>query len=301
MNYEEFKTTIMEKMKGLLPQDTSLQLQTVCKNNGLKLDGLVISSKDSNLSPTIFLNYYYERQAVFTDFDAICKDILLTYAHNKSTEHVNADFFTDYNLIRKYISYRVISYEKNKELLETVPYVRYLDFAVVFYCLLDFQEHGSATILIHTSHLKLWQVTVGQLYKQACQTAPGLLPYDFRDMSDVISGLFGDSAPSVQDTAQATAFCPMYLLTNAQKLYGASCLLYPGLLDGISKKLGSDLFILPSSIHEVIILPAADRSYCKELAGLVAQVNQTELATDEVLSNHIYEYSRKEQALRICF
>ncbi len=77
-------------------------------------------------------------------------------------------------------------------------------------------------------------------------------------------------------------------------------MLYPGILEAVSEKLGYDLFVLPSSIHEIILLQAENSSRHKELAEMVAQINQTELAADEVLSSHVYYYSRAEQALRIC-
>lgn len=300
MNYETFKHTILERMQQLLPHDTSLRLQTICKNNGLKLDGLVISNAASNLSPTIFLNYYYDNPSVFPDFDAICRDIRQTYEQNRSTEYIHADFFTDYEQIRRHIAYRIINYEKNKELLKTVPYVRYLDLAIVFYCLLHLTESGNATILIHKNHLKLWQITAAQLYEQACQTTPLLLPYDFRNMTSLLSDLNGGTQPSGQDMAKTASFCPMYVLTNNQKLYGAGCMLYPGLLESISEKLDQDLFILPSSIHEMILLPAVNRSYSEELADMVAEINRTELAADEILSDQVYYYSRTDQTLSIC-
>lgn len=300
MNYERFKHTILERMQLLLGPDTALRIQTICKNNGLKLDGLVISSPSSNLSPTIFLNYYYENPSVFPDFDAICKDIRRTYEQNRSTEVIDADFFTDYELIRRHIAYRMINYEKNKELLKTVPYVRYLDLAIVFYCLLHLTESGNATILIHKNHLDLWQITAAQLYEQACQTTPLLLPYDFRNMTSVLSELNGTTPASGQNMADTASFCPMYVLTNNQKLYGAGCVLYPGLLEAISKKLDHDLFLLPSSIHEMILLPAANRVQSFELADLVTQINRTELAVDEILSDRVYYYSRTDQALSIC-
>ena len=300
MNYETFKNTILERMQLLLGPDTALRIQTIHKNNGLKLDGLVISSPNSNLSPTVLLNYNYENPSVFPDFDAICRDIQRTYEQNCSAESMDADFFTDYELIRRHIAYRMINYEKNKELLETVPYVRYLDLAIVFYCLLHLTENGNATILIHKNHLDLWQVTVSQLYEQACQTTPLLLPYDFRNMTAILSDM-GDAAPaSGQNQADAASFCPMYVLTNNQKLYGAGCMLYPGLLESISEKLDHDLFLLPSSIHEMILLPADNRAYSAELADMVAQINRTELAAEEVLSDQVYYYSRAQQALSIC-
>ncbi len=292
MNYEQFKAAILIQMQQLLEPGTTISLQTICKNNGLKLDGLVISSQSSNLSPTIFLNYYFERQDIFPDLNAICRDIQRTYEQNRTEESFDADFFTNYSAIKDRIAFRLIHYKKNKELLETVPYVRYLDLAVVFYCLLHLTETGNATVLIHNSHLKLWNITKKQLYKQACQTTPRLLPYDFRN----ISALLG----SQDDVDTPPSFCPMYVLTNSQKLYGASCMLYPGILEAISEKLRHDLFLLPSSIHEMILLPAENRSSHKELSEMVAQINQTELAADEILSSHVYYYSRAEQALHIC-
>ena len=128
MNYEQFKSAVITRIEQLLGPEISVQLHTIHKNNGIKLDGLVITDKASNLSPTIFLDYYYEKQAVSFDIEAICRDILLTYEKKRAKEPVNIDFFTDYTILRSHICYRVINYEKNKELLETVPYVRYLEY-----------------------------------------------------------------------------------------------------------------------------------------------------------------------------
>lgn len=301
MTYDEFKLTITAQIKQLLPSGTSVQLQTICKNNGLKLDGLTITSTESNVSPTIYLNYYYEKQNLFPDFESICRDILLTYEHHRSTEHINADFFTDYKLVREHLAYRLINYEKNKELLETVPHVHYLDLAIVFYCLLNFSDQSSATILIHSDHLKLWNINAAELYHQACQTTPHLLPYDFQNMTSILSDAFGKSPQPNQNIDQAAdSFCPMYVLTNSLKLYGAGCVLYPCLLETIAEKLDSDLFILPSSIHEIILIPAHNRSHYKELEQMVTQINHAELAADEILSDHVYYYSRSEHALSMC-
>jgi hypothetical protein len=302
MTYEEFKSILARHLEHLLAPGTSMQIQTICKNNGLKLDGLTLSSADSNVSPTVFLNYYYEKQGQFADFNAICQDILLTYENSRTHGHINADFFTDYEQVKQHLSYRLIHYEKNKELLETVPYVRYLDLAIVFFCLVHISPESSATILIHTSHLKLWNINAAKLYGDACESAPQLLPYHFQNMTAVLSDVFGTSAAtSGQDIEGAeNPLFPMYVLTNSQKLYGAACLLYPKLLDRIADRLGSDLFILPSSIHETVLIPACHRSHSKALAAMVADINRSELSPDEVLSDSIYYYSRTEHALTIC-
>ena len=319
MTYEQFKAEICRQIQQRLDPGTSIQLQPIHKNNGLILDGLTISTSQSNISPTIFLNYYYEKQNIFPDFEAICRDILLTYEHNKPTENMDLDFFTDYELEKDHLAYRIVNYEKNKELLKTVPHLKYLDLAVIYYCLLKISKKGSATILIHNSHLKLWNISSAMLHKQTCQTTPQLLPYDFSSMSAILSEAFNDTLSPLQDTggtdlsdlysitgsphtdlSAAESFCAMYVLTNSHKLYGASCILYPGLLKRIAEQLDADLLILPSSIHEVIILPAASPRRHAGFRNMVAEINQTELAVDEVLSSRIYYYSRSQKALSIC-
>lgn len=295
MTYDEFKQAVCQNILHQLPSDTSVQLQQIYKNNGLKLDGLMITKNQCNVSPTIFLNYYYEKQNLFPDFDAICKDILLTYEQNQISENIAIDFFTDYEKVKSHLAFRIINYEKNKELLQTVPHICYLDLAIVFYCLLQITDKGHATILIHSNHMKLWNVTAAALYEQTCRTTPILLPYDFKSLASVLAETFESNS------FENSSFFPMYVLTNTSKLYGASCILYPRLLQTIAQNLDTDLFILPSSIHEIIILPATSRfSRPKELADMVASINTTELSIEEVLSDHIYYYSKAKQKLCIC-
>ena len=293
MTYEAFKTALCRCLKKSLPPGTAMRIQKIRKNNGLELDGLVITNRESNIAPTIFLDDYYEKRSFYPDLEAVCRDLLQTYEQNKSTETIDMDFITNYETVKNQIAFRIINYEKNKELLETVPYERCLDLAVVFYCLLSVGRLTHATILIQTNHQKLWQISTDTLYAHACCMTPQLLPYDLCNMSTLLSDLFEEHQPP-------DPFCPMYILTNSSKLYGASCMLYPHLLDTIADKLNASLFILPSSIHEVILLPASGCRQSDDLASLVAQINQTELAAEEVLSSHVYYYSKTDQTLRIC-
>ncbi len=294
MTYEEFKAALCQQLKKQLPPDTSIQLQHILKNNGIWLDGLTISSSHSNISPTIFINNYFELSPFFPDIDAVCRDILLTYEQNRSPEYIDVSFFTNYEKVKTHLAYRIINYEKNKELLQTVPHIRYLDFAIVFYCLLKLSGKGNATILINSRHLKLWHITAAELYHQTSRTTPELLPCRFRSMSAVLSGM---TDREEAENSGAADFCPMYILTNYRKLYGACCMLYPNLLEQISAKLNADLIILPSSIHELIIMPAHSRSQCEELCELVTEINLTELHAGEILSDHVYYYSSEEQEL----
>lgn len=81
----------------------------------------------------------------------------------------------------------------------------------------------------------------------------------------------------------------MYVLTNAEKMNGAAAILDSKTMEGISEKLGGDFVIIPSSIHEVIILPL-NTADTDTLNGMVNDVNASEVAPLDVLSNHVYKY-----------
>ena len=86
---------------------------------------------------------------------------------------------------------------------------------------------------------------------------------------------------------------PMYVLSNKSKLNGSGCLFYHNLLHNLCEKLECDLYILPSSIHEVILIPAYDHDSYDELTSMVKEVNSTQLSKEEILSDHVYFYSRE--------
>ena len=93
----------------------------------------------------------------------------------------------------------------------------------------------------------------------------------------------------------------MYILTNKLKIHGATCIAYPRLLKRIADYLEDDLVIIPSSIHEVLIIPASitQEGYSLEdLQFMITETNDTILTDDEVLSNHAYIYERLTGILR---
>ena len=89
----------------------------------------------------------------------------------------------------------------------------------------------------------------------------------------------------------------MLILTNQYKIYGATTMLYPGILKKISDKLDSDLVLIPSSIHEFLVLPRTIHDDIPTLNSFINEVNSTEVTDEEILSDHVYIYSRKKQAV----
>lgn len=292
MNYQEFRQHIVHTIQAELGSDVKVTIQDILKNNDTHLDGLTILSAKYNLSPTIYLDYYFRQYEKGRPLSEIKEDILSTYRENCPSGSIDISFFTDYDKVKSRIIFKLINYERNQELLKEVPHYRFLDLAIVFNCLLESGPSGNATILIHNHHLNFWNITRDDLYALAFHNTPKLLKYDLRNMTDVLKELLcGDS--SMVPPEELSAPYSMYVLSNQFKLNGSVCILYQNLLKDFANRLGCDLYILPSSVHEVLIIPAFDQTSYQELSDMVRDVNSSQLSQEEILSDHVYYYSRE--------
>ena len=291
-NYSEFKQQILSDLQERLGSDVRVTVQDIIKNNDTHLDGLTILSTKYNLSPTIYLNSYFKQYENGHSLSDIENDILKVYHDNRPSDNIDISFFTDYDKVKSRIIFKLVNYERNRELLKEVPHYRFLDLSIVFNCLVESSPSGSATILIHNHHLNYWGITKDDLYALAQQNTPRLLSYDLRNMTDILKELLSDEDIPA-DAPDATTSYPMYVLTNRYKLNGSGCILYQNLLRDFANRLESDLFILPSSVHEVLIIPVKNKTSPQELSDMVKDVNSSQLSREEILSDHVYYFSRE--------
>ena len=89
----------------------------------------------------------------------------------------------------------------------------------------------------------------------------------------------------------------MYVMTNTRGINGAACLLYKNALARFAQKLKQDLFLLPSSVHEVILVPKSDILKKEDLSEMVREINKTEVSPKEVHSDTVYVYDRLSDQL----
>ena len=291
-NYSQFKQQIVSSLQKQLGAQTRITIQDIIKNNDTHLDGLTILSPDSCICPTIYLNYYFQKYENGCPIAEITAQLLAVYQENLPASSIDVSFFTDYEQVRSHIVFKLINYERNPELLSDVPHYRFLDLALVFYCLIETSPDGSASILIHNRHLSYWNITDDDLFALAQQNTPRLLAYELRDMTDVLRELFA-AEPSVCEDDDSLSPASMYILTNRAKQNGSGCILYDNLLLNFANRLGCDLFILLSSIHEVLLIPANGQAAPNELSEVVREVNSSQLSREEILSDHVYYFSRE--------
>ena len=307
MEFTSFKTLVRDEVAKRTGEQFHVIINDVTKNNGVVLSGITMLQDDNNISPTIYLNKYYE---AYENGDitlrCIVDEVLDTYERNKVNQSVDMRFFMNYERIKDRIIFKLIHAERNKELLKDIPHIRYLDFAVVFQCLISDEMFGNATIMIHNAHLKIWEITENELYEKAIKNTPVLQRYDIKTMKDVLCEMMLleemegkeilNKNEYIEDLQDAT---PMYVLSNRTRVQGASCILYPNILKDFASAVKSDFYILPSSVHEVILLPAQGDEDKEGLKRMVCEVNETQVEREEVLSDSVYYYSQEKGELSI--
>ena len=296
MEYKEFVEYIKMNAGYIAGEGGNITINHVIKNNGCEMDGLVIMEKGKDIAPTIYLDSFYELYTNGETIKNIIRQIEVIYEQNKNNVTFDVNILKHFDTIKDKIVYKVVNYRSNEKLLEQVPHKRILDLAVVFYCLLDNEYGRSATALIYNNNLKNWNVTIDDVYKAALKNTPDLLHSKISSMA----ALFEKCGVNVDgEEVDLKDYVPsdMYVLTNESKLNGAACILYENVLYDFAQKLGADLYILPSSVHEVILLPKLSMFEKDELVNMVKEVNTEGVAADEVLSDHVYEYNRTERLI----
>ena len=296
MEYKEFVEYIKMNAGYIAGEGGNITINHVIKNNGCEMDGLVIMEKGKDIAPTIYLDSFYELYTNGENIKNIIRQIEVIYEQNKNNVTFDVNILKHFDTIKDKIVYKVVNYRSNEKLLEQVPHKRILDLAVVFYCLLDNEYGRSATALIYNNNLKNWNVTIDDVYKAALKNTPDLLHSKISSMA----ALFEKCGVNVDgEEVDLKDYVPsdMYVLTNESKLNGAACILYENVLYDFAQKLGADLYILPSSVHEVILLPKLSMFEKDELVNMVKEVNTEGVAADEVLSDHVYEYNSTERLI----
>ena len=137
MLYNEFKNYVKDRVEEKLGDDVKIEIRQIKRNNSTIYDGLLFVSEGINVSPTIYLNFFYKQYLNGTNQDIIVNNIVKTYNSCVLSEGINLSFFTEFDFAKDHIVYKLINYEKNIELLKEIPHIRFLDLAIVFYYLIN--------------------------------------------------------------------------------------------------------------------------------------------------------------------
>lgn len=309
IDYDFFIEEIMKRVKKNMGESYTVRIYKVMKNNSLELDSLVVLKEGKNFAPNLYLEPYYESYLEGTPLNELAERLCYIY-HHCAVPAINKKFTYSFDEMKSYIIFRLVNYEKNQSLLSQIPHIRQLDLAITFHCMVRDDDEGIGTIRITNDHIKLWDVSINDLISLAKNNTKRLFPASIRSMEEVMKGLLKEES---KNSDVETLFnmgidhmfpkdkpecqTQMYILTNQKGINGASCLLYEDILRDFSSLIHSDLYILPSSIHEIILVPNNNEINKNSLMSMVQEVNRTQVASDEVLSDRVYYYSQEKNKI----
>lgn len=288
LSYEEFREEIEKELKNYLKEGEELRFNEVRKNNGVKLDGISIL-KETGVAPTIYLQSFYE---IYQDGESL-QDIMSKMAETLQqpcSEEINISSLSDYSYIKDRLFVALCSAEQNQELLKEVPHVLKGDFGCVVRVNL-----GMGNFMVTNNHLKMYGVSAEQLINDAFHNTSQIMPGELKSMNDILEEMTGqnyggEGVPS------------MYVLSNKDNYFGASSIMDSVKMDKIRAELHSEVLILPSSVHECILIPYEPgrtekmQEDLKEFTQMIREVNGGFLSKEEILSDkpYIYDADRKE-------
>lgn len=304
MGIDSFAENVKENVKEKLGNGWNVTVRKVDKNNGVTYTGLCVTRDGESVSPVVYINNYYD---TYKNGDATPADAAdyVTDVCRRKRHTVDMKYLLNYGNVRSSIVYKLVNTDKNREILKDLPHIEFLDLSIVFQCMIENQELGMATVLIHNVHTKLWGVSEEELYKAATENTPRLRGYEIKSMKEMLCEIMqrenaGERFECDEPMEKFGNGIPMYVLSNRYRSEGAACILYPDILKDFSDAAGSGFYIIPSSIHEVLLLPADNAEGCEGIREIIREINDTQVMEEDILSYSLYYYDAQEGEVKVC-
>lgn len=287
MDFNVFTDNIVNVLQQRMGHEYDVKVTKVTKNNDIELTGLVLMKESDNLSPTIYLDGLFAEYQDGAYIEDLAEQIIRFYKEQLPAGRLDMDFFRNFEQVKDRIFYKLVSFDKNRKMLEKLPYYKWNDLAIIFYYAMEEERIGRASITIHHQHLKMWEQSLDALYAVSQENMKRSMPELLVSMKELLEETTG--LKMGEDT-----YLPMYVLTNQEKVYGAAAMLYSGQMKKLAERWQTDLLILPSSIHEVLLLPDDGQNEYAFYRQMVEEVNTTQVEPEEVLSYSLYRYCREK-------
>lgn len=330
MNYQEFLLYLKENLPDYLRQyecqrkkklegkeyfseteateEYWIEFQQLRRNNGVVLDGILIRKKGDNVSLNIYVNSYFDDYQMGKPASMIMEEIVYQYYQIKEQNDIEVVDMRNLNKVREDIVLRLVNYEKNREMLKTCPHKRYLDLAIIFRYVAGRDPVGISSALICNEEFAAWNISVEELYRIALFNTMREFPWRMDSLAKVIVDSFKKRLPeeTTEELAEELSVLEqtengvsMFVLSNNTGINGASCILYDSVLRNFARMQECNIFILPSSVHEVMLVPENAETEPEFLEELVEEANRSAVGLVDLLSDHIYYYDRDKDRILI--
>lgn len=286
MDFETFMNEMIKEMRDRFP-DFDISKQEVSKLQGESYTGMAVRPENSEIGVTLNLQDFYEALGfgMFLEdvMDSIERSVVSAVRH---MPHYDARVLEDYDRMKDALTVDLVPVAGNEEKLAQIPHKNVEDMALVYRFEEESSVYGSASILVTNEMLTVYDITADQLHEDAMKAAVQNRPAKLHNMNDVMRDMMGDMSGLFPMNEPS----PLWVATVEGGQNGAGVIQYPGFLDQAAEALGGDFYVLPSSVHEVLLVADNGSMELGYLEEMVRSVNETEVSPAERLSNNVYHY-----------
>ncbi len=304
-NKKEFYDYVIENVRRYLPPsfgDAQIFIEVKEKENGRKIPVLLIMRQEEASLPCIPLEEAYCDYVKGDDLDICVRkiaDLRMRYDHLEYLADLS--YASDYEKVKGRLMIRLCDPELNQGWLENKIYSMHGDFAAVYYVELCEEREKTFSMPVTKQLMEKWKVTLKQLHEDALLSEREKQVFLF-GLDDYIgslmtgNGIIRNLLDGETEWHPETAGMPTLCLTNSSGTNGASMILQKDIMKRIGEILGSDFYVLPSSIHETLLVPSGGMEV-SELSQLVKDVNETQVELCDWLSDKVQYYDRAKGVL----
>lgn len=305
--FDNFVASVKDALAKEFPS-CQVGIIPVTKNNGVRLQGISVRPKGTSIAPNIYMEKYFSDFQDGRLFADIIKELKSVYRQgmDNAAIGINTDAIQDFSFAKDKICYKLINRELNAGFLSTAPHRDFHGLAVIYYIDLSHAGGEMASVTVTGSLADTWGIDEGRLFGLASINTPKLNRGRISPLSDELDILVGIHSPhntgcgccqydGFDFTSVGEGILPLYIATNARKVYGSAVILYKGLLEAVAKITGS-FFVLPSSVHECIFAPGEPED-AERMAEMVRSINATQVAAEEVLYDGCFYYNAESHEL----
>ena len=304
MNYEIFKEVVAEKFMDYMPeqyQGMRLRVEPVNKVNKV-LDGITLvgSGAGRSVSPTLYINHMYEHYLETENLQEVLQSAVrrmdMAFKEMPEIGDVNLESAKD-NIV-----FQVINTLQNEDMLRDMPHREFQDLSIIYRWVVKVDENGIQSSAIRNNLAEQLGMNEEQLFKCAVENTRRIFPPTVKSMNDVIREMFISDGMPAEVADMMIGEMPedkmMWVISNDRGINGAGSMLYEDNLHKLAMKLETDLYILPSSVHECIAV-STNVGDPYELAEMVSEINMGQVALEDRLSNQVYHYDKDARRLTL--
>ena len=296
MNYQEFRDEVKKNIGMYLNtsgmENAKVEIETFQKVNK-KLEGLKFVTENSKVCPIYYMDNLYKDYLSNGNFDLTMVELI-----EKFSEMERPDFDLDFNKIKDKVILELVNSENNKGLLENIPHRNIADLSVIYRWIIDANNDGITSAIVTNQVAEEINLSENDLFKSASENLKKTSPATIKSLEEVVMGIMNDQPEKNDQGIEIDDPDSIYVISNTRKQYGAAAILDTELMSNIAEQMDSNIYILPSSIHECLLV--SDRfGEPEQLQQMVREVNSTEVDIKDKLSDNLYVFNKDTKKIEI--